>query len=169
MTWFGSIFLLEYDVFDRYEAAKLRKTKVLDTIRALELPNNPLDDIIDQVKSSLSRWFHQFSHHQSSENSDLIGTYGEHSTGVECYLIGQLFIAYEFDSLFFSVCTVGRSRPGCRNDWAERDAGAGSEWKRGCLSSTEHVSNFIAVYLYSVIICSNGSRDDYHGLIKCSS
>jgi hypothetical protein len=33
----------------RYEAAKLRKNKILDTIRGLELPNNPLDDIIDQL------------------------------------------------------------------------------------------------------------------------
>lgn len=38
----------------RYDAAILRKTKTLDTIRALELPNNPLDDIIDQVSSSNS-------------------------------------------------------------------------------------------------------------------
>jgi transcription elongation factor Elf1 len=34
----------------RFEAAKQRKTMMLDTIRKLDLPNNPLDDIIDQVK-----------------------------------------------------------------------------------------------------------------------
>ncbi|KAG0590125.1 hypothetical protein KC19_1G074000 [Ceratodon purpureus] len=33
----------------RYEEAKSRKSKILDTIRSLELPNNPLDDIIDQL------------------------------------------------------------------------------------------------------------------------
>lgn len=37
--------------FIRYEAANSRKSKILGTIRALELPNNPLDDIIDQVRS----------------------------------------------------------------------------------------------------------------------
>lgn len=54
-------FLLYYVVLHRYEAAKLRKNKILDTIRALELPNNPLDDIIDQVMSSFFHWFHQFN------------------------------------------------------------------------------------------------------------
>ncbi|KAF5728143.1 protein strawberry notch 1 [Tripterygium wilfordii] len=33
----------------RYEAALERKTKILDIIRSLDLPNNPLDDIIDQL------------------------------------------------------------------------------------------------------------------------
>jgi hypothetical protein len=33
----------------RFEAAKRRKTMMLDTIRKLDLPNNPLDDIIDQL------------------------------------------------------------------------------------------------------------------------
>lgn len=33
----------------RYEAAKERKEKILEIIRSLDLPNNPLDDIIDQV------------------------------------------------------------------------------------------------------------------------
>lgn len=33
----------------RHEVAKARKSKILDTVRALELPNNPLDDIIDQL------------------------------------------------------------------------------------------------------------------------
>lgn len=33
----------------RYEAALERKSKILDIIRTLDLPNNPLDDIIDQV------------------------------------------------------------------------------------------------------------------------
>lgn len=35
----------------RYEAAKERKDKILELIRSLDLPNNPLDDIIDQVVS----------------------------------------------------------------------------------------------------------------------
>lgn len=35
--------------FDRYDAALERKTKILEIIRSLDLPNNPLDDIIDQV------------------------------------------------------------------------------------------------------------------------
>lgn len=33
----------------RYEAAMERKSKILEIIRSLDLPNNPLDDIIDQV------------------------------------------------------------------------------------------------------------------------
>ncbi|CAL0333656.1 unnamed protein product [Lupinus luteus] len=33
----------------RYDAALERKTKILEIIRSLDLPNNPLDDIIDQV------------------------------------------------------------------------------------------------------------------------
>lgn len=33
----------------RYETAKERKAKILDIIRTFDLPNNPLDDIIDQV------------------------------------------------------------------------------------------------------------------------
>lgn len=35
--------------FDRYDAALERRTKILEIIRSLDLPNNPLDDIIDQV------------------------------------------------------------------------------------------------------------------------
>lgn len=33
----------------RYEGAVERRSKILDIIRSLDLPNNPLDDIIDQV------------------------------------------------------------------------------------------------------------------------
>lgn len=33
----------------RYEGAIERKSKILDIIRTFELPNNPLDDIIDLV------------------------------------------------------------------------------------------------------------------------
>lgn len=33
----------------RYEGALERRSKILDIIRSLDLPNNPLDDIIDQV------------------------------------------------------------------------------------------------------------------------
>lgn len=33
----------------RYEGAVERKTKIMEIIRSLDLPNNPLDDIIDQV------------------------------------------------------------------------------------------------------------------------
>ncbi|KAL6659053.1 hypothetical protein ACP70R_003093 [Stipagrostis hirtigluma subsp. patula] len=33
----------------RYDAAVARKSKILDIIRSLDLPNNPLDDIIDQL------------------------------------------------------------------------------------------------------------------------
>ncbi|KAJ0768766.1 putative chromatin regulator PHD family [Helianthus annuus] len=33
----------------RYEAATERKSKILDIIRTFDLPNNPLDDIIDQL------------------------------------------------------------------------------------------------------------------------
>lgn len=38
-----------YVHFVRYESALERKTKILEIIRSLDLPNNPLDDIIDQV------------------------------------------------------------------------------------------------------------------------
>ena len=38
-----------YITLNRYEAALERKTKILEIIRSLDLPNNPLDDIIDQV------------------------------------------------------------------------------------------------------------------------
>lgn len=38
-----------YNLGDRYEAALERKTKILEIVRSLDLPNNPLDDIIDQV------------------------------------------------------------------------------------------------------------------------
>ena len=41
----------------RYDAAVERKSKILDIIRSLDLPNNPLDDIIDQV-IELSTWEH---------------------------------------------------------------------------------------------------------------
>jgi len=33
----------------RYDAALERKTKISEIIRSLDLPNNPLDDIVDQV------------------------------------------------------------------------------------------------------------------------
>ncbi|KAI3945077.1 hypothetical protein MKW98_009881 [Papaver atlanticum] len=47
-------YLLARDVYlaemrKRYEAAFDRKSKILDIIRSLNLPNNPLDDIIDQL------------------------------------------------------------------------------------------------------------------------
>lgn len=35
----------------RYEAAIERKSNILDIIRTFDLPNNPLDDIIDQVSN----------------------------------------------------------------------------------------------------------------------
>nr|CAB3488213.1 unnamed protein product [Digitaria exilis] len=37
------------DFSKRYDAAVEKKLKILDTIRSLDLPNNPLDDIIDQL------------------------------------------------------------------------------------------------------------------------
>ena len=37
------------ELYYRYDAALERKKKILETIRSLDLPNNPLDDIIDQV------------------------------------------------------------------------------------------------------------------------
>ncbi|XP_058072327.1 protein FORGETTER 1 isoform X2 [Magnolia sinica] len=37
------------ELLKRYEAAMERKTKILEIIRSLDLPNNPLDDIIDQL------------------------------------------------------------------------------------------------------------------------
>jgi hypothetical protein len=37
----------------RYDAAVEKKLKILDIIRSLDLPNNPLDDIIDQVVLSI--------------------------------------------------------------------------------------------------------------------
>ncbi|KAL4597716.1 hypothetical protein ACB092_11G008800 [Castanea dentata] len=37
------------ELLKRYEAAMERKTKILEIIRTLGLPNNPLDDIIDQL------------------------------------------------------------------------------------------------------------------------
>lgn len=43
----------------RYEAAMERKTKILEIIRSLGLPNNPLDDIIDQVVSTCRYHFHE--------------------------------------------------------------------------------------------------------------
>ncbi|PSR92586.1 Protein strawberry notch like [Actinidia chinensis var. chinensis] len=35
--------------YERYEAAMERKSKILEIVRSLDLPNNPLDDIIDQL------------------------------------------------------------------------------------------------------------------------
>ncbi|KAJ6822165.1 protein FORGETTER 1 [Iris pallida] len=37
------------ELLKRYEAAQERKLKILDIVRSLDLPNNPLDDIIDQL------------------------------------------------------------------------------------------------------------------------
>ncbi|CAA0815471.1 RING/FYVE/PHD zinc finger superfamily protein [Striga hermonthica] len=37
------------ELLKRYEAALERKLKILEIIRSLDLPNNPLDDIIDQL------------------------------------------------------------------------------------------------------------------------
>ncbi|KAE8733509.1 metacaspase-4-like [Hibiscus syriacus] len=37
------------ELLKRYEQALQRKSKILDIIRSLDLPNNPLDDIIDQL------------------------------------------------------------------------------------------------------------------------
>lgn len=37
------------ELLKRYEAANERKWKILDIIKSLDLPNNPLDDIIDQL------------------------------------------------------------------------------------------------------------------------
>lgn len=37
------------ELLKRYESALERKTKILEIIRSLDLPNNPLDDIIDQL------------------------------------------------------------------------------------------------------------------------
>ncbi|CAK9179677.1 unnamed protein product [Ilex paraguariensis] len=37
------------ELLKRYEGAMERKSKILDIIQSLELPNNPLDDIIDQL------------------------------------------------------------------------------------------------------------------------
>ncbi|KAF8036651.1 hypothetical protein BT93_C2393 [Corymbia citriodora subsp. variegata] len=37
------------ELLKRYEAALERKAKILEIIRTLDLPNNPLDDIIDQL------------------------------------------------------------------------------------------------------------------------
>ncbi|XP_028064644.1 protein FORGETTER 1-like isoform X3 [Camellia sinensis] len=37
------------ELLKRYEGAVERQSKILDAIRSLELPNNPLDDIIDQL------------------------------------------------------------------------------------------------------------------------
>lgn len=41
--------------FYRYDTALECKTKILEMIRALDLPNNPLDEIIDQVM--INHWF----------------------------------------------------------------------------------------------------------------
>ncbi|KAL0867356.1 hypothetical protein Bca101_046474 [Brassica carinata] len=40
----------------RYEAALERKVKILEIIRSLNLPNNPLDDIVDQVNPLSKLW-----------------------------------------------------------------------------------------------------------------
>lgn len=37
------------ELLKRYEGAQERKSKILDIIRSLDLPNNPLDDLIDQL------------------------------------------------------------------------------------------------------------------------
>ncbi|KAH7536674.1 hypothetical protein FEM48_Zijuj03G0009500 [Ziziphus jujuba var. spinosa] len=37
------------ELLKRYEASLQRKLKILDIIRSMDLPNNPLDDIIDQL------------------------------------------------------------------------------------------------------------------------
>ena len=37
------------ELLKRYESAIERKSKILEIIRSLDLPNNPLDDIIDQL------------------------------------------------------------------------------------------------------------------------
>ena len=49
--------VLTWKIVVRYDAAVERKSKILDIIRSLDLPNNPLDDIIDQV-IELSTWEH---------------------------------------------------------------------------------------------------------------
>jgi hypothetical protein len=41
-----------YELDIRYETALERKLKILEIIRSLDLPNNPLDDIIDQVATT---------------------------------------------------------------------------------------------------------------------
>ncbi|TKY45823.1 strawberry notch-like 1 [Spatholobus suberectus] len=40
----------------RYDAALERKTKILEIIRSLDLPNNPLDDIVDQEGKRWDMW-----------------------------------------------------------------------------------------------------------------
>jgi len=42
-------FMLVAFVTCRYDSAVEKRLKILDLIRSLDLPNNPLDDIIDQV------------------------------------------------------------------------------------------------------------------------
>ncbi|XP_068654787.1 protein FORGETTER 1-like isoform X2 [Aristolochia californica] len=37
------------ELLKRYEAARDRKSKIMEIIRSLDLPNNPLDDLIDQL------------------------------------------------------------------------------------------------------------------------
>lgn len=48
-----SQFMLKALWLIRYDAAVEKKLKILDIIRSLDLPNNPLDDIIDQVVLSI--------------------------------------------------------------------------------------------------------------------
>jgi hypothetical protein len=40
----------------RYDTAVERKSNILQIIRSLDLPNNPLDDIIDQVTDLFLIW-----------------------------------------------------------------------------------------------------------------
>lgn len=48
----AGLYLIVAAFSDRYEKALERKLKCLDAIRSFELPNNPLDDIIDQVAAA---------------------------------------------------------------------------------------------------------------------
>ncbi|XP_050215928.1 protein FORGETTER 1 isoform X2 [Mercurialis annua] len=41
--------LYDAELLKRYEASLQRKSKILEIIRSLDLPNNPLDDLIDQL------------------------------------------------------------------------------------------------------------------------
>lgn len=125
--------------------AKARKSKILDTVRALELPNNPLDDIIDQVLillifSKAGRDLDSFLKYEL-ENSDL------EKFEVFNFFLDKSLWHWSFESFILPLCTVGRSRPRCRNDWTEGYAGASTEWKRGYLPSAKHVSIFIPIDL----------------------
>jgi hypothetical protein len=37
------------DIISRFEDASERKKNIIDLVKSLDLPNNPLDDLIDQV------------------------------------------------------------------------------------------------------------------------